>query len=149
MSRLLKFAAWAFVEFGKAGSVRTATIRITSAALCAGLAAVLALAATGCVATALWIVTLPSLGPVGAPLVIAASLSGLVFILSAAAWLITRRGRETPSVCPAPQMLLLEATRLFTAHTGAMLLAAVIAGMVAADSGRKPSARPSEQSLLA
>jgi hypothetical protein len=64
MGSPIKLATWALIESGRVGSARTATIRMATAALCAGLAATLALAAFGCAATALWLVTLPSFGPV-------------------------------------------------------------------------------------
>jgi hypothetical protein len=137
MGRLLKLAAWALIESGRAGILHPPPIRMTAAALCAGLAAVLMLVALGCVATALWIFTLPSLGPVGAPLLVAASLSIVALILATAAWRIMRHGRRRPGAAAAPQLLLSEATRLFNEHKGAVLLAAVVAGMTAANGGRK------------
>ena len=138
MDSLIKFAAWALIESGGAGSARAATIRMTTAALCASLAAVLALAAFGCGATALWILALPALGPIGAPLVVAAVLSTVTLILATAGWLIVRHGRQRSDAAAPPQLLLTEATRLFNEHKGAVLLAALVAGMAAANSGRRP-----------
>ena len=138
MGGLIKLAAWLLIESGRAGSARAAAIRMTAAALCAGLAAVLVLAALGSAATALWIFTLPSLGPVGAPLVVAAALSTATLSLATTAWLIMRHSRRRLGTATAPQLLVTEATRLFNEHKGAVLLAAVFAGMVAANSGRKP-----------
>jgi hypothetical protein len=137
MGSLIKLAAWALIESGRARIVGPATIRMTAAALCAGLAAVLMLVALGCVATALWIFTLPFLGPVGAPLVVAATLSIVILILATAAWLIIRHSRRGSGAGAAPQLLLSEAMRLFSEHKGAVLLAAVVAGMAAANGGRK------------
>jgi len=137
MGSLIELAAWLLIESGRAGSVRAATIRMTAAAICAAFAAVLILAALGSAATALWIFTLPSLGPVGAPLVVAAALSTLTLSLATAAWLIMRHSRRKLGAT-APQLLLTEATRLFNEHKGAVLMAAVVAGMAAADRGRKP-----------
>jgi hypothetical protein len=138
MGSLIKLATWALIESGRAGSARAATIRMTAAALCAGLAAVLVLAALGCAATALWILALPALGPVGAPLVVAASLSVMTLILAMAGWLIVRRNRLRPDIAVAPEFLLSEATRLFSEHKGAVLLAAIVAGMAVANGSRKP-----------
>ncbi len=138
MRSLIKLAAWALIEAGRAGGVRAAAIRTTAAALCAGLAAVLMLAALGCVATALWIFTLPSLGPVGAPLVVAATLSTVTLILATTVWLVMRHGRRGLGAAAAPQLLLSEATRLFNEHKSAVLLAAVVAGIAAAQGGRRP-----------
>jgi len=137
MGSLIKLAIWALIESGRAGSARAATIRATAAALCAGLAVMLALAAFGSAATALWIVVLPSLGPVGAPLVVAASLSIVTLILAMAGWLIVRRNRPRPDVAAAPEFLLSEATRFFSEHKGAVLVAALVAGMAAANGSRK------------
>jgi len=99
---------------------------------------VLALAALGCGATALWIVALPSLGPVGAPLVVAASLSIATVALAMAGWLVVRRSRPRSDIAVAPEFLLSEATRLFSEHKGAVLLAALVAGMAVANGSRKP-----------
>jgi hypothetical protein len=137
MGSLIRLAAWALIESGRAGNARTAAIRVTAIALCAGLAAMLMLAALGCAAAALWIFILPSLGTVGAPLVVAATLSAMTLILATAAWFIIRHRRRGPSAATAPQSLLSEAARLFDEHKGLMLLAAVVAGMAAANGGRK------------
>lgn len=135
MGSLIRLATWALVE---SGSARAATVRMTAAALCAGLAAGLMLAALGCAAAALWILALPALGPVGAPLVVAASLSVITLILAMAGWSIVRRRRKAPDIGVAPDFLLSEATRLFSEHKGAVLLAALVAGMAVANGSRKP-----------
>ena len=137
MGNLIELTARLLIESGRAGGARAATIRMTAAALCAGLAAVLMLAALGCAATALWIVALPSLGTVGAPLVVAATLSTVALILAIAVWLVMRHGWRRQGGAMAPQLLLSEATRLFNEHKGVALLAAVVAGMAAATNGRK------------
>jgi hypothetical protein len=138
MGSLIKLATWALIESGRAGGARAATVRMTAAALCAGLAAVLALAALGCTATALWVLALPTLGPVGAPLVVAACLSVMTLILAMAGWLIMRRKRLRPDIAVAPEFLLSEATRFFSEHKGAVLVAALVAGMAVANGSRKP-----------
>jgi hypothetical protein len=138
MGSLIKLATWALIESGRAGSARAATVRMTAAALCAGLAAVLVLAALGCTATALWVLVLPTLGPVGAPLVVAACLSVMTLILAMAGWMILRRKRLGPDIAVAPEFLLSEATRLFSEHKGAVLLAALVAGVAVANGSRKP-----------
>ena len=138
MGSQIKLAAWALIESGRAGSARAATIRMSAAALCAGLAAMLVLAAFGCAATALWIAVLPALGPVGAPLVVAAGLSIVTLIVAMIGWQIVRHGRQRSGVAVTPEFLLSEATRLFSEHKGAVLLAALVAGMAAANGSRKP-----------
>jgi hypothetical protein len=138
MRSLIEVAAWVLAESGAARSARTAAIRMAVSALCAGLAAMLILAVLGAAAAALWIFTLPSLGPVGAPLVVAAALSTVTLIVAAAAWLAIRQSRRRSDSAIAPQLLLSEAMRLLNEHKGAVLLAAVVAGMAAANTGRKP-----------
>jgi len=141
MGNLIKVATWALIEFGKAGGARTAATRVTAVALCAGLAAVLSLAALGCAAAAFWIGLLPMVGAVGAPLVVAASLTTAALILAASAWLVMRDRRPGPDAAMMPDLLLpdlvSEATRLFREHKGAVLLAALVAGMAVAQGGRK------------
>jgi hypothetical protein len=138
MGGLIQLAMAGLIAAGKAGSVRDATLRLTAAAFCAVLAVVLLLAALACAAAALWIFTLPSLGPVGAPLAVAGTLTAVMLVMAAAAGLILRRRRPASGIDMAPQFLLSEATRLFSEHKGAVLLAAALAGMAAANGGRKP-----------
>jgi len=137
MGSLIKLATWALIESGKAGSARAATVRMAAAAFCASLAVVLALAAFGCAATALWVAALPALGPVGAPLVVAIGLSIATLILAVIGWQIVRHGRQRLDVAVAPEFLLSEAMRLFSEHKGAVLLAALVAGMAVATGSRK------------
>jgi hypothetical protein len=127
-------AARALSERDRAGGGRAARTRMAGACLCAGLAIVFTPAVLGCAAAGLWIFTLPSLGPAGAPLVVAAALAAVVLGLAVAARLIMRHGRRGPDAVLAPQMsqlLLSEAAHLFNDNKGAALLAAVIAGMTA------------------
>ncbi len=49
-----------------------------------------------------------------------------------------RRKRLGPDIAAAPEFLLSEATRLFSEHKGAVLLAALVAGMAVANGSRKP-----------
>jgi hypothetical protein len=141
MGNLIKLATWALIEFGKAGDVRPGATRVAAVALCAGLAALSLLAALGCAAAALWIGLLPVLGAVGAPLVVAAGLAASALSLAASAWLVMRdrRPRAEPTMMPdlVPPELASEATRLFREHKGAVLLAALVAGMTVAQGGRK------------
>ena len=138
MGSLVKLATWALVEARGAGRVRAAAIRMGMLAACAAFAAILALGALGCAAAALWSFALPSLGPVGAPLVVAAALLVVAAIVVATTWLATRDRRTKPAPAAGPPLLMAEATRLFNGHKGVVLLAAVVAGMVAANGGRKP-----------
>lgn len=85
MDYLIKPAGWILPEPGRAGSLRVATIGMTAVVLCASLAAVMMLAALGYVVAAFWLLARSSFGHVGALLVVAILLTG---ILVAIAWLI-------------------------------------------------------------
>jgi hypothetical protein len=137
MGSLIRLAVGLVIESGIAGGVRSATRRLAAAAICAGLAALLIVAALGCLATALWMSVLPSLGPVGAPLVVAAVLLASALALALAIWLIMRHGRRHSGAGRVVELLLAEATDLIKEHKAAVLLAAVLAGVAAATGGRK------------
>jgi hypothetical protein len=103
--------------------------RLAVASLGAIAVGILLTASAGCAAASLWIVTIPLLGPAGAPLAVAAALlaSGL-----AALFLTTRRRRRyrvrrSSSADP----ILADAMRLFRDHKGAGLMAALVAGLAA------------------
>jgi hypothetical protein len=138
MGSVIQLVAWMLAESGGAARLRAATIRVTVAALCLVLAGGLMLAALGCAVTALWIASLPALGPTGASLVVAAVLLAVALILTMAAWLVMRRKPHRAGAAASPQVLLSEAARLFNEHKSAVLLAAVIAGAAAANSSRRP-----------
>ena len=55
-----------------------------------------------------------------------------------AGWLVVRHRRQRSDFAVAPEFLLSEATRLFSEHKGAVLLAALVTGMIAANGSRKP-----------
>lgn len=100
----------------------------------AGLAVIAAVATS---AAALWIGVRPLVGPVGAPLVVAAALLVLALI---ALGLAHRATRPVPAALPAPsapsgandavlaRAALAEATRLVVAHKVPVLLVALLAG---------------------
>ena len=134
---LVKVITWMLVESNRAGSARSATLRMTVAALCLGFAGLILLGALGCGGAALWIFVLPSLGPVGAPLAVGAILSVVAAAFAVAGWRIAHdRSRNSDTALP-PREMLTEATRLFNEHKGAVLLAALVAGMAAENSGRR------------
>lgn len=97
-------------------------------------AAVCAAAAMFCAIAAIWIYAITFVGPVGAPLIVAALLA-----VMSAIFLVVRRSairphRPPPSPDPVPAILLAEATQLLKDHKGLTLLAAVLAGL---ELGRK------------
>ena len=135
---LLRLATMAAQASGKAGSIGRTTGRMTAAALCASLAAVSAIAAGGCAAVALWLWAIPHVGPVGAPLVAAGGLLVFCAVLMIVAREIVHRRRRAAGSVPASGLRLDEAVRLFNENKGTVLLAALVAGLVAGNSGRKP-----------
>ena len=135
---LLRLATVAAAASGKAGSIGRATGRMTAATLCASLAAVSALAAGGCAAAALWLFAIPHVGAAGAPLVAAGGLLAFGGVLVVVARGILRYRRATPRSSAAPGLRLEDALRLFSENKGTLLLAALVAGLVAGNSGRKP-----------
>ena len=101
------------------------------------LTSVFLLAAVGCAAAALWISAIPQLGHAGA----AAAVSGLfvllsVLVIAIAAWLL--RGTKPSRVLPPSQTLpLVEASQLFRYNKGAVIVGAIVAGMLVAEGRRR------------
>jgi hypothetical protein len=135
---LLRLATMAAAASGKTGSIGRTTGRMTAVVLCASLAAVSAIAAGGCASVALWLFAIPYVGPVAAPLVAAGGLLVSCAVLMIVAQAILHYRRVAPSSLPASGLRLEEAMRLFSESKGTMLLAALVAGLVAGNSGRKP-----------
>jgi hypothetical protein len=124
-------AITAFVRSGAAVTIASSADRMAKAGLCAVVAGVLATASIGCALAALWIWEIPRLGAAGAPLLVAAILlvGGLATL--AAMRLVMRPRPAPPPAFAAPELLLAEAMRLFRDRKGAVLLAAIIAGLMA------------------
>jgi hypothetical protein len=138
MGSLIKLAVSALLATGGISHLQATVTRLVVVATCAVLAAVMMLGALGCLAAALWISTLPSLGPVGAPLVVAAAFLILTLILVAVACRIRRPGRRKAATAPAAASSLApEIARILRDHKGTVLLAAALAGMFAANGRRK------------
>ena len=135
---MMRLATMAAAAAGKTGSIGRTTGRMTAAALCASLAAVSAIAAGGCAAVALWLWAIPHVGPVGAPLVAAGGLLVFCAVLMIVARGIVHHRRRVASSMPASGLRLEELLRLFSENKGTVLLAALVAGLVAGNSGRKP-----------
>lgn len=134
---LLRLAAMAATAAGRTGSNGTTPGRMTAAALCASLAAISAIAAGGCAAVALWLFALPHVGTAGAPLVAAGGLLIFCVVLMTVARGLLHYRRRAASPTAAPGLQLGEALRLFSENKGAVLLAALVAGLVAGSSNRK------------
>lgn len=119
------------VAFGRVGLARgsAAAGRVSIAALCGVLAGFAAMAAVGFSLSALWIVVLPRVGAAGAALVLAAVLAVLCVVLLALGYVIVRRGRQKPRTEADAEASLLAVAELFKEHKGAMVLAALVAGL--------------------
>jgi len=137
MGSLIKLAVSALLATGGVNHLQASITRLAIVAACAALAAVMMLGALGCLAAALWIYTLPSLGPVGAPLVVAAAFLIVTLILVAVACRVRRPGRRKAAGAPAAASLAPELARILRDHKGTVLLAAALAGMAAASGRRK------------
>ena len=137
MGSLLKIALSVLAASKGSSAFAAFTGRMMAAALLGTLAILLALGAWGCVCAALWIALIPSLGPAGAPLFVAGACLLLAGILALIGWLLIRRRRARPVDGLQLDALVGEASRFINEHKGAALLAAALAGMLAANSGRK------------
>lgn len=123
--------------------VRTGAANITApvrqgaikagAALFAGL---LAIAAFGCVTAAIWIFAVPYVGLAGGALIAAAYLlfAGLA-VVGMVAWIIQK---QTRPIAPNPaEQISPIINQLFKEQKGTLLVAALVAGIMAADNQRK------------
>ena len=124
-----------FVRSGAANMaapVRHGAIK-AAAAVFAGL---LALAAMGTVAFAIWIFAMPYTGAASAALIAAAYLllAGLV-VIGIAAWAI--QPEVKPIAANPAQQIPLVMNQFIKEQSGALLVAALVAGMMAADNQRK------------
>lgn len=106
------------------GHPQTARIVIVTVA-----AAICAVAAAASGVTAVWIFALPHVGPAGAPAIVAGILLAFCFALLA----LRRYGlkRRAPPPGANTSVLFAEATRLLQDHKGAVLTAALVAGLIA------------------
>jgi len=126
------------VALGRVGLARgsAAAGRVSIAALCGVLAGFAAMAAVGFSLSALWIVVLPRVGPAGAALVLAAVLAVLCVVLLALGCVIVRRGRQKSRTEADAEASWLAVAQLFREHKGAMVLAALVAGLGAGAGSR-------------
>jgi hypothetical protein len=131
MEPVIRAAILAIIRGGATDSIDTTSSRFAATTLCAVAAAVLAMAAMGCAAAALWMWGVPHLGAIGASLVVSATLAAACLtVLAAMKHLRTHSETAQPSG-GTPALLLAEAGRLFKDHKGAILTAALLAGLAA------------------
>jgi hypothetical protein len=119
---------------------------IAAEAVCLIVAIGTAAAALGCAAVALWCLALPSLGPVGAPLVVAAAFLLIAIVALVVIAQLSARHRE-PAIDPARYAETIgeqlakvlpsgsDITRLAKENAGTLSIAALVAGLVAGTSG--------------
>jgi hypothetical protein len=136
MGSLLKLALSALAS-SQSPALRIFTGRVLVAAVLGSLAVMLGAAAWGCLCAALWLGLTPSLGPVGAPLVVSGVCIALAGVLALVAWYLTRRRRPAANPALQAELLFAEASRLITEHKGAALLAAALIGMMAGNGRRR------------
>lgn len=114
---------------------REAAGKIAILAGAAFIASVSAMAAIGCALWALWIFALPIAGPVGAPLIVAAALFTICLASIAAAKRSLRPRRRHMRAQPLSSASLShEASELVRDQKTALLLSALLAGVVAGSS---------------
>ena len=115
-----------------AAPIRQVAIK-TAAALLVGF---LVLAGIGCVTAAIWIFAVPYLGEAGAALIAAAYLllAGLIVMGIAA---LVLKNRAKPVAANPVQQIPLIMNQFFSEQKGTLLMAALVAGVMAAESQRK------------
>ncbi len=119
-----------FAGGGSAGKGRQAANHVAHVAVATLAAVCCGVAALACALAALWLYLLPRLDPTGATLVVAGVLCSLCLALLA----FVRYGlRPDPPANQgiAPALLIAETTRLINENKAAVLLAALLAGLVA------------------
>ncbi len=144
-TRTLAMVLSTLAQLGGARQRRSAARTIAIEIACAVAAAAAAAAAIGCAAVALWSFALPSLGPVGTPLLVA----GAFLLVCAIALLVIAqlRGghREAPDPAQYAEAIgdqlakalptIAEFKRLAQDNAGTLAIAALVAGIVAGSSG--------------
>lgn len=115
-----------------AAPIRHGTIK-AGAAVFAGL---LAMAAIGCVAAAIWIFTVPYVGMAGAALITAAYLLLAGMVVMGIAVLIVQNEAK-PVGANLNQQIPLIMNQLMKEQKGTLVAAALVAGMMAAENQRK------------
>ncbi|SRR5258708_2113912 len=134
MEKLIRSLLIAQAAGAVADRVGKTVRRAIAVFVCAVLAGIFAAAAFGCAMAALWIVLLPQIGPVLAPLAV----GGLLLVLALALLLISQAAarRKVSGTAAAGAAgdplaaLTADALRLVREHKVATLLSAVLAGLI-------------------
>jgi len=111
------------------GGIRHAP-RTTADLACVLLAALAAIAATGCLVAALWLWLLPQIGPVAAPVACAVALIFVGSMLVLMGVRFRRRRRTAPSPMLAGRLNDIDVEKFIRAHKSDLLIGALVAGLV-------------------
>ena len=123
---------------GMGERIAAASYRAAVAGLCLVLGGVALFAALACAGVGVWLFAASQIGSVGASVVVAGTLLVVGLALMVTARHVLRRKPAPPPIEAATESLLLqEAAQLFKTHKEAMLLAALIAGVVAETAHRR------------
>lgn len=120
-----------------------AVAAIKSSALAGGillLAGFSLMAAIGMGCAALWAVTVASLGPAGASLVVAGALVSIALVLALVAWRVHRRGTKAAQTAVPPEQvdaIVKALSDLVGEHKAGALVAALLAGAAAEQAARR------------
>ena len=132
---ILELGLAALLRMVAGGSIRRKMRRIALLAALAGLAALALLAAAGSALAALWLWLLPRMGPVDSALIVTGSLVAFSVMMLFTAWLVARRPRRSGAAQGVLQWLKDRSNE----DQAALLLAAVLAGLVAGRESAKSS----------
>src|SRR5260221_9877304 len=135
MGSLLKLALSALAASSQTSALAAFSGRMVAGGVLAVVAILLAGAAWGCACAALWIGVAPTLGPVGAPLVVAGVCLTVAALLGLGAWQQMRRHRARAVNHLLLDAVLADAGKLIQEHKIEAILAAIIAGFVAGNNG--------------
>jgi hypothetical protein len=137
MGSLIKLALSALAASSQTSALAAFSGRMVAGGVLGVVALLLAGAAWGCACAALWIALIPALGPVGAPLVVAGVCLSVAGLLALAAWQLVRRRRARAVNHLQLDAVMAEAGKLIQEHKVEAVVAAIVAGFVAGNSGRK------------
>lgn len=134
-------AAAALSAYGRPPVEEAALVnRIVAVAIYSFLAVSFGLAAIVCGAIAFWTFAVPYLGSLGAILVIAGVFLVACLVLAWVAYTQTRSKPKPPIPAISPQsaeQLLAQGLQIFKEHKGAVLMAALVAGMMTGNAERR------------
>ena len=138
MNSIVKMALSALLQGSLASRAAEAAGRLSVPVLFGMVGLFFAIAAVGCLTAALWLLVLPSVGPVWAPVICAGALLAVGGIVVMTGFMISRRMKERsrPSLASLgdaiPDGLLDDIGDMLKRNQGSLLAAALIAGFIAA-----------------